>query len=85
MLNGKWIMTRAVAERMKDEKFALFVTDCINKYLRSNWGDICEYDWKLNDAAVKSEDDRIVARYDNIFIVTERDRSVTTILFTDEY
>lgn len=85
MLNGKWIMTRAVAERMKDEEFALFITDCMNKYLRGNWGDTCEEDSKLNDEAVKSGEDRIVARYDNIFIITEWDRSVTTILFTDEY
>jgi len=85
VLNGKWIMTRAVAERMKDEDFAFFITECMNKYLRSDWGDTCEEDWKLNDQAEKSGDDRIVARYDNIFIITEWDRSVTTILFTHEY
>lgn len=85
MLNGKWIMTRTVAERMKDEDFSLFITKCMNKYLQGNWGDTCEEDSKLNDEAVKSGEDRIVARYDNIFIITEWDRSVTTILFTDEY
>lgn len=44
-----------------------------------------EIAWKLNDDAVKSGDDRIVAKYDNIFIITEWDRSVTTILFLEEY
>lgn len=85
MLNGKWVVTRGVAERMKDEEFAFFITESINKFLQGDWGDTCEEDSKLNDEAVKSGEDRIVARYDNIFIITEWDRSVTTILFTDEY
>lgn len=85
MLQGKWVMTRAVANRMKDEEFAEFITECMNKYLRSDWGDTCEEDSKLNDDAVKFGNDRIVAKYDNIFIITEWDRSVTTILFTEEY
>lgn len=70
---------------MKDEDFALFITNCINKYLRSDWGDTCKEDAALNDRAEKYGDARIVAKYDNIFIITEWDRSVTTILFTDEY
>lgn len=86
MLNGRWVMTRSVAAKMKEnEDFALFITDCINKFLSEDWGDTCEEDWKLNDDAVKFGNDRIVARYDNIFIITEWDRSVTTILFTEEY
>ena len=85
MLDGKWIMTRGVAAKMKDENFAFFITESINKFLQNDWGDTCEEDWKLNDQAVKSGEDRIVARYDNIFIISEWDRSVTTILFTHEY
>lgn len=86
MLNGRWVVTRRIAEKIgKDEDFALFITDSVNKFLRSDWGETCEEDSRLNDKAVISGEDRIVARYDNIFIITEWDRSVTTILFTDEY
>lgn len=48
-------------------------------------GDIPHEDKKMNDSAVKNNDDRIVARYNDIYIITEWDRSATTILFIDEY
>lgn len=86
MKTGQWVMTRSIAEKVrKNEDFAFFILESTEKYLRKNWGDICKEDWKMNDEAVKNGDDRIVARYDNIFIITEWDRSLTTILFTEEY
>lgn len=43
----------------------------------------------MNDDAVKNSDDRIFARYNNeegdIYIITEWNREVTTILFPSEY
>ena len=79
-------MTRGINERMrKDKDFAKFVFKCVERYAYKDWGDTCKEDWKMNDAAVESGNDRIVAKYDNIFIITEWDRSVTTILFTEEY
>lgn len=86
MQTGQWVMTRGINAKMKEDKnFAEFVIDCYGRYLKQDWGDTCEEDSKLNDLAVENYNDRIVARYDNIFIITEYDRSVTTILFTDEY
>jgi len=86
MKTGQWVITRGINAKMKeDEKFAEFIIDCYGRYLNQDWGDTCEEDSKLNDAAVKNGNDRIVAKYDNIFIITEWDRSVTTILFTEEY
>lgn len=86
MQTGKWVMARGINVKMKeDEKFAQFVMDCYGRYLKQDWGDTCKEDWKMNDYAVKNGNDRIVARYGNIFIITEWDRSVTTILFTHEY
>ena len=79
-------MTRNIAAKMrKDDNFAKFVYECVGKYRRCDWGDTCKEDWKMNDSAVENGDDRIVAKYDNIFIITEWDRSITTILFTEEY
>lgn len=44
---------------------------------------------KMNDSAIKNNDDRILAKYNYgetaIYIITEWDRSTTTILFVDEY
>ena len=44
----------------------------------------------MNDKTVKNGDDRILAMYEDekygkIWIITERDRSATTILFPSEY
>ena len=43
----------------------------------------------MNDEAVRSGNNRILASYETskgkIYIITEYDRSATTILFADEY
>ena len=52
-------------------------------------GITCEEDAEMNTEAVNNGDDRILAVYKtckgNIWIITEWDRSVTTILFPSEY
>lgn len=88
---GQTVMTRGINETiMKNRDFSLFITDCFKKYVQGDWGDTCEEDWKLNDHAVINDNDQIVALYKNekhgdIFIITEWDKSVTTILFCNEY
>jgi hypothetical protein len=61
----------------------------LDKHVRGNWGDLCADDKKVNDDAVK-DGDRIFSAYvlpngEKIWIITERDRSVTTLLLPDEY
>lgn len=72
-----------------DQNFAKFVLESWKKYKACDWGDLPKEDMKMNDSAVKNNDDRIVARYNydghDIYIITEYDRSITTILFTFEY
>lgn len=83
---GNLVATRGISEKVaKDEKFAKFVAESFGRYMRQDWGDTCKEDWKLNDDAVKYGNDRIVVSYDNIFIITEYDRSYTMILFKEEY
>ena len=72
-------------------EFAVFVDICFNRYIHGDWGDVCFEDWQSNDMAVKCGE-RIHASYNDadhpewrIWIITEWDRSVTTILFPDEY
>ena len=70
-------------------RFCEIFIKSIERYLDKDWGDTCESDKIMNDEAVKTGDDRIVALYNHelgdIFIITEWDRSVTTVLFCDEY
>jgi hypothetical protein len=83
---GQIVATKNINNEMtKNSDFVEFVLGSLDRYLKCDWGDLCEEDKKMNDSAVKNNDDRIVARYDNIYIITEYDRSVTTILFINEY
>lgn len=86
----RYVTTAGVHYTMgENANFVLFIYECLDRYNMRDWGDLPEEDKKLNDLAVKRGDERIVARYNNphgdIYIITEWDRSVTTILFTHEY
>lgn len=83
-----------------DNKFLAFVSDClIRRYLSGDWGEMEEVDIQSNDEALKVGN-RLLASYEipdslksnmlnkfdeKIWIITEWDRSVTTILFPSEY
>lgn len=65
---------------------AIFVLNC---HASGNWGNVSEIDWKLNQWAVENGE-RILSTYSGIwekpiFVVTERDRSVTTVLVAEDY
>ena len=87
---GKMMMTRGISEGIADDlKFAKEATKALVRYKNGDWGDMCDEDKQMNDEAVKHGNDRIFAAYNTsqgkIYIITEWDRSVTTILFADEY
>lgn len=59
------------------------------RHASGDWGEVCTSDKRLNDEAIKCGN-RILSRYqlsdgENIYIITEHDRSVTTIMLRDEY
>lgn len=87
---GKVVQTQSIYFKCyKDEKFSKEVKDAFERYIKCDWGDLNESDKEMNDSAVENNNDRILARYNTsikpIYIITEYDRSMTTILFRDEY
>jgi len=60
----------------------------IQRHQHGDWGDLDAHDKEANDRAV-TEGDRILSAYElegiRFWIITEADRSVTTILLPDEY
>ena len=87
--SGQFVMTRGVASYCEEHRsFFPFVTISVARHLAGDWGDLCKEDKKLNDKALKSGD-RLLSAYEQdgqkIWIITEWDRSVTTVLFPDEY
>ena len=82
---GKVYMTRGVMNGVS----ALDVWHAVMRHADCDWGDVCEEDWKLNDAALK-DDGRLLSVYTTsntrrFWIITEWDRSVTTVLLPEEY
>lgn len=87
---GQLIFTIGVRELYhSDQKFNEFVKNSFTRYCDGDWGELCKEDKHLNELALKNGDDRLFAKYDNgdyvIYIITEWDRSYTTILFPEEY
>lgn len=87
---GQLYMTKGIKTLFNESKdFRRFILECLDKYMRHDWGDLSDVDKEMNDSAIQNNDDRIFAHYNNtmgdIYIITEEDRSVTTILFTSEY
>jgi len=61
----------------------------LNRHMRGDWGDICADDRRLNDQAAQ-QGERLLSAYrlpsgTKVWIVTEWDRSSTTLLLPDEY
>ncbi len=71
-------------QRLGVSPFFLFA-----RHLHGDWGDIGEDDARANDQALASGQ-RLLSRYDlpggsTIWIITEADRSATTVLLPQEY
>lgn len=88
---GQMIATKAVSDRINAEpEFNAFVQDSMRRYISTDWGDLHDEDKQSNNEAVKNGD-RILAAYiypktgEKIWIITEWDRSATTILYPFEY
>lgn len=88
---GRQVVTRGVYDKgMEDPAFLRFVNDSFVRFRSGDWGDLCEDDKALNEQALK-DGDRLMGSYEDaehdwkIWIITEADRSVTTILFPSEY
>jgi len=61
----------------------------IARHAAGDWGDVCEEDWLANDEALEVGN-RLHSAYctpDGVkfWIITESDRSITTILLPDDY
>lgn len=82
---GHLVATPAVLDAVpRSELLATF-----QRHMRGDWGDVCEADWKKNDQAL-THGEQMLSAYcaengTKFWIVTEGDRSYTTILLPSEY
>jgi hypothetical protein len=58
------------------------------RHATGDWGELCAYDRRQNEIALR-DGYRVLSSYDvpagRVWIITEPDRSVTTILLPEEY
>lgn len=87
---GQLVVTRAVYDMMcSNEEFEKHVHLSIERHLAGDWGDVCDDDRVANELALQSGD-RLFSAYkregmSKLWVITEVDRSATTVLFPDEY
>lgn len=85
---GKIVMTSGIADLVAAGK--VDILPLISRHATGDWGDVCSHDRQLNDDAVGSGN-RILSCYPissevgKVWIITEWDRSYTTVLLPDEY
>jgi hypothetical protein len=86
---GKLVWTRYINDCVADNaQFAKFVTDSLARHGMGDWGEISESDKRENNFSLDKHL-RLFSVYKKdkfvIWVITEADRSVTTILFPSEY
>jgi DNA primase len=67
----------------------LDIRTALARHIRGDWGDVCEEDRQANDTALE-EGTRLVSVYHSakkvkFYLITEWDRSVTTVLLPEDY
>ncbi len=88
--HGNIVFTRGVQNNcLSDKEFFKFVLKSLEKHLLGDWGEMCLEDIRENDYSLENNF-RVFSSYEHdshskIYIVTERDRSLTTVLFPSEY
>lgn len=88
---GRVVLSPKAQERVRtDNAFAVFAFSSLDRHAAEDWGNISDHDKSLSDDALRYGGP-ILSSYifpvdhTKIWIVTNVDRSLTTILFPDEY
>lgn len=84
---GRLIVTASVDALIHEDR--LNPLPYLRRHLRADWGDLSNEDRRRNDTALQCGD-RLLSSYQvtpdlTLWIVTEWDRSVTTLLLPSEY
>ena len=84
------VVTAGVNAAMQEDlNFMEHVQVCMQRHFSGDWGDMDDEDKATNEASLEGGG-RLMSAYKaeghpKIWIITEWDRSVTTVLFPDEY
>ena len=87
LLLGQMVMTQGAAAALDEANQSPF--EFLNRHQRGDWGDVCEEDRRENELSLK-QGFRLLSVYRTkegvkLYVITEWDRSITTLLRSDEY
>lgn len=81
---GRLLITPGAQDAFSREE----VLSAVSRHQRGDWGTLCKEDCQVNEEALKTGE-RLFSAYryhaKKLWIITEADRSATTILLPDEY
>jgi hypothetical protein len=82
---GQTVITANASEELHPEDVQLAMT----RHARGDWGDVCPEDWQENEVSLQ-QGLRLFSIYRDrnkhkFYIITEHDRSVTTVLLPEDY
>ena len=85
LLLGRMVVTANASNILSDED----INEAIARHKSGDWGEVGDSEWKSNDDAVRIGE-RVLSVYtssndEKFWIITERDRSYTTVLMPDDY
>lgn len=83
---GKVCLARIAAETLPPRE----VFQALARHAQGDWGDLCRRDRERNDHALATGEERLFSTYHTedgtkFWIITEWDRSLTTVLLPEEY
>lgn len=61
------LQTRSIAEACKDPKTHNYIVDCLGRFFRGDYGEICQEDTELNNEDLGGGEGHILARYKAAF------------------
>lgn len=84
---GQIVVTAGVLRLLDETKRSPL--EFLSRHLRGDWGDLCQEDKLENELSLK-QGLRLLSSYpitdsEKLWIITEADRSVTTLLLPEEY
>lgn len=84
---GQCVATPGALEALRESEQSIL--DFLPRHVTGDWGEVCQEDAQENELSL-AEGFRILSAYrtrrgEKIWIITEADRSVTTVLLPEEY
>ena len=82
---GRCVITANASDALDPDD----VKSALDRHARGDWGELCEHDLKENELGL-AQGLRLFSRYQSrcgrhFYVITEHDRSVTTVLLPEDY